>query len=179
MVEEYSIKENKMKSLPLSDVMSLIKGANIKYMAEYRRFVLENNFQSEGFPLYPEYGKNFPGVDTFLGNPDGTAEKCRSIVRGNTARIVKPWKQVKNPGRVAGSVNAPKVVVVEPVKETQTPSLASIIRTLHSEYNIPLDSLYQLNKDAKSSSNMKIEAINETLTVLVEIAMSKTKVKVS
>ena len=87
-----------------------------------------------------------------------------------------------NPGRSKGSRN--KTVEVEqplviPVPiSTPTASFASIVKTLHEEYNIPLATLYTLNEEAKKTSLMKVEAINETLTVLVKIAMQKVNPKV-
>ena len=172
-----------MKTLPLADAMNIIKGSGISYMAQYHRFVRDNNLKELGIPYNPEiaYGSAFPGVDAYLGNPEGTAKKAVSQVRSITVNKVKPWTQVENPGRVKGSKNQPKIEqpVVAPVKAVvSTSSFASIISTLHTEYNIPLDVLYRLNETAKQTSQMKLETINETLNVLVKIAMSKTNPKV-
>ena len=173
----------KSKSLPLADVMSVIKGSNIKYMAQYQRFVEDNNLSALGVPKYPKlaYGNEFPGVDAFLGNPEGTAKKVVRELQSIQANKIKPWKRVQNPGRSKGSKNSPKIeIVVTQTIPTQpsTPSFASIISTLHTEYNIPLDVLYSLNKTAKQTSQMKLETANEVLDVLVEIAMNKIKPKV-
>ena len=170
----------KAKSLPIADVMSVIKGSNIKYMAQYQRFVEDNNLSALGVPKYPKlaYGVDFPGTDAFLGNPEGTAKKAVREIQSVQANKIKPWTRVQNPGRSKGSKNAPKIEkqIEEPVASIT--SFASIISTLHTEYNIPLDVLYRLNETAKQTSQMKLETINETLNVLVKIAMSKTSPKV-
>lgn len=170
----------KSKSLPLADVMSVIKGSNIKYMAQYQRFVEDNNLTALGVPKYPKlaYGVEFPGIDAFLGNPEGTAKKAVREIQSVQANKIKPWTRVQKPGRSKGSKNAPKIEkqIAEPVASIT--SFASIISTLHTEYNIPLDVLYRLNETAKQTSQMKLETINETLNVLVKIAMSKTSPKV-
>jgi hypothetical protein len=172
----------KPKSLPLADTMSVIKGSGIKYMSQYQRFVDDNNLSALGIPKYPKlaYKSEFPGVDAFLGNPEGTAVKAIRELQSIQANKVKPWTKVVKHGRTKGSKNLPKieVSVVAPVAEPVKPSFASIIDTLYTEYNIPLDVLYRLNETAKQTSTMKLETINDTLTVLVKIAMSKTKVKV-
>ena len=164
----------KAKSLPIADVMSVIKGSNIKYMAQYQRFVEDNNLSALGVPKYPKlaYGVEFPGIDVFLGNPEGTAKKAVREMQSVQANKVKPWTRVRKPGRSKGSKNVPKIV------EQITEPVASIISTLHTEYNIPLDVLYRLNETAKQTSQMKIESINETLNVLVKIALNKTNTKV-
>ncbi len=171
-----------MKSLPLSDVMSIVKCSNIKYMAQYRKFVVDNSLKAIGVPLYPEmtYKAEFPGVDAFLGNPEGTAVKAVSEVRSITVNKHKPWKLVENPGRAKGSKNK-TVEIEQPVivpAPSKTTSFASIIKTLHEEYGFPLTTLYRLNEEAKKTSSMKLEAINDTLDVLVKIAMEKTNTKV-
>lgn len=170
----------KAKSLPIADVMSVIKGSNIKYMAQYQRFVDDNNLTALGVPKYPKlaYGVEFPGIDVFLGNPEGTAKKAVREMQSVQANKVKPWTRVQKPGRTKGSRNVPKIKeqVIEPVASIT--SFASIISTLHTEYNIPLDVLYRLNETAKQTSQMKIESINETLNVLVKIALNKTNTKV-
>ena len=173
----------KAKSLPIADVMSVIKGSNIKYMAQYQRFVEDNNLSTRGIPKYPKiaYGNEFPGVDAFLGNPEGTAKKAVRELQSIQANKIKPWTRVKNPGRTKGSKNSPKIEIVinQPVvNQSSTLSFASIISTLHTEYNIPLDVLDRLNETAMQTSQMKLETINETLNVLVKIALNKTKPKV-
>lgn len=173
----------KPKSLPIADVMSVIKGSNIKYMAQYQRFVEDNNLSALGVPKYPKlaYGVEFPGIDAFLGNPEGTAKKAVREIQSVQANKIKPWTRVQKPGRSKGSKNAPKIeaVVNAPVASIpSTPSFASIISTLHTEYNIPLDVLYRLNETAKQTSQMKLETINDTLNVLVKIAMNKTNPKI-
>ena len=171
------------QSLPLADVMSVIKGSNIKYMSQYQRFVEDNNLSSIGVPKYPKlaYGNQFPGVDAFLGNPEGTAKKAVRELQSIQANKIKPWTRVKNPGRTKGSKNSPKIEIVisQPVaNQSSTPSFASIISTLHIEYNIPLEVLYRLSETAKQTSQMKLENANEVLDVLVNIAMNKIKPKV-
>lgn len=170
----------KPKSLPIADVMSVIKGSNIKYMAQYQRFVEDNNLSALGVPKYPKlaYGVEFPGTDAFLGNPEGTAKKAVREMQSVQANKIKPWTRVQKPGRSKGSKNAPKIEkqITEPVASIT--SFATIVSTLHTEYNIPLDVLYRLNETAKQTSQMKLETINETLNVLVKIAMSKTSPKV-
>ena len=181
----YQSRRNSMKkTLPLADVMDIIKGSNIKYMSQYHRFVDENNLTVLGIPKYPKlaYKSDFPDIDTFLGNPQGTAKKAVKQLQSSQAYKIKPWTRVMNPGRSKGSRN--KTVEVEqplviPVPvSTPTASFASIVKTLHEEYNIPLTTLYRLNEEAKQTSLMKVEAINETLTVLVKIAMQKVNPKV-
>ena len=171
------------KTLPLADVMDIIKGSNIKYMSQYHRFVDENNLTALGIPKYPKlaYKSDFPDIDTFLGNPQGTAKKAVKQLQSVQAYKIKPWTRVMNPGRTKGSRNHSKIEepIVVPVVPVQTStSFASIIKTLHEEYNISLTTLYRLNEEAKQTSLMKIESINETLTVLVKIAMERVNPKV-
>lgn len=181
----YQSRRNSMKkTLPLADVMDIIKGSNIQYMTQYQKFVDDNNLVALGIPKYPKlaYKSDFPDIDTFLGNPQGTAKKAVRDLQSVLANKNKPWTKVQNPGRSKGSKNK-TVEVEEPVVipvpvSTATPSFASIVKTLNEEYNIPLDTLYRLNEEANKTSLMKVEAINETLRVLVKIAMQKVNPKV-
>jgi hypothetical protein len=177
------------KSLPIEDVMDIIKGSNIQYMAQYQRFYRDNNLKNLGIPYSPQltYGDKFPGVDKFLGNPEGTALKASREVLSNNANKNKPWNHIrKGTKKARNSQYATKPVLpvlsdVQPVivpAKSDTASFASIVKTLHEEYNIPLATLYTLNEEAKKTSLMKVEAINETLTVLVKIAMQKVNPKV-
>ena len=170
------------KTLPLADVMDIIKGSNIKYMSQYHRFVDENNLTVLGIPKYPKlaYKSDFPDIDTFLGNPQGTAKKVVRELQSIQANKIKPWTKVQNPGRKVGkkTVELVQPVVIPVPVPTPTASFAYIVKTLHEEYNIPLDTLYRLNEEANKTSLMKVEAINETLRVLVKIAMQKVNPKV-
>jgi hypothetical protein len=171
------------KTLPLADVMDIIKGSNIKYMSQYQRFVDDNNLTTLGIPKYPKlaYKSDFPDIDTFLGNPQGTAKKVVRELQSIQANKIKPWTRVMNPGRKVTknkTVEVEQPVVIPVLASTPSASFASIVKTLHEEYNIPLATLYTLNEEAKKTSLMKVEAINETLTVLVKIAMQKVNPKI-
>ena len=179
----YQSRRNSMKkTLPLADVMDIIKGSNIKFMSQYERFVDDNNLSALGIPKYPKlsYKDDFPGADAFLGNPEGTAKKVVRELQSIQINKIKPWTKVQNPGRkvVKKTVELVQPVVIPVPVPTPTMSFASIIKTLHEEYGFPLTTLYRLNEEAKQTSLMKVEAINETLTVLVKIAMERINPKV-
>jgi len=185
-----STKENIMyKSLPIEDVMDIIKGSNIQYMAQYQRFYRDNNLKNLGLPYNPQltYGDKFPGVDKFLGNPEGTALKASREVLSNNANKNKPWNHIRKGTKKARKSQyetkpvLPVLSDVQPVivpAKSDTVSFANIIKTLYDDYGIALPTLFRLNEEAKQTSSMKLEAINETLTVLVKIAMEKVNPKV-
>lgn len=177
--QKQSIKEKKLKStLSLADAMSIIKGSKIRYKSEYEKFVRDNNLKEIGLPLYPviSYGNTFPGWDEFLGNPEGTAKATVSAIRVNSANNSKFWKKSLTHSGV--SKPKPSYQKPQPVVVTQDMSMANILQTLHNDYGIALPTLYRLNEEAKQTSSMKIEAINETLNVLLKIAIEKSNIKV-
>ena len=105
------------KYKPLEIVQSKIKG-RFQTLKEYKQFVIDNNLTEKGYPVFPHQTySEYPGVDAFLGNPEGTAHKLR------VAKIIesKPW--VRSTEGRKKAVVTPKVDA--PVAVTQ-PSLSMV-----------------------------------------------------
>lgn len=79
---------NKKLRLPMNQVMDSIKGMFVN-LPQYRKYIIENNLEAQGYPLHPEsYYKEYPGVDTFLGNTYGTYAYWQS----NDCRRRQLWR---------------------------------------------------------------------------------------
>jgi hypothetical protein len=137
------------------EVMSHIKGmfVNIK---EYQNYVISNNLDKSGFPVNPYiYGSKYPGVDAFLGNPEGFYNEIRIQSMRNNRR-----------NRVAS-----KPVVVKQNQETY--NLASILKILNSSYDVPSEVIYEVYKSATMKD---LTEAKKTADIVIDLIVKKTKV---
>jgi hypothetical protein len=137
------------------EVMSHIKGM-FKNIKDYQNYVKSNNLDKSGFPVNPYiYGSKYPGVDAFLGNPEGTYNAIRIQSMRNNRR-----------NRIAS-----KTEVVTQIEETH--NLASILKTLNSSYNVPSEVIYEVYKSATMKD---LSEAKKTADIIIDMIVKKTKV---
>lgn len=137
------------KYLDIAVVQQGIAG-KFQTLRQYEQFVIENNLKAKGFPTNPisSYGKKYPGVDAFLGNPEGTnkayvKEKVRAI-----ALECKFWvkgQEVRKQNRLAriqGQNSKPKPKPQPAIKSSEI-SMVDITNSL-LERNVSVPTLLRL-----------------------------------
>ena len=79
-------------------VMEYIATENLQTLGEYEKWVVEQG-HVDIFPLHPNiyYKKTYPGVDKFLGNPEGTSNARRKVqMTSRESRLKAIEKRHKN-----------------------------------------------------------------------------------
>jgi hypothetical protein len=172
-------------AMPL--VMEYIKDEKFQTLGQYRDWVKEQK-NNEIFPLHPEiYYKDYPGVDTFLGNPVGFSKmrtntlltcqesriKSANVRRANAKkRKAEAIKKIASMNLVPTTV-ASTTVASTPKTETVAgkPNVATCIKVL-LEHNVSFSTLCMVNKEV---TNLNTEDAREITNVLFEF-LSKKKV---
>lgn len=164
----------------IQDAMDYISTERFQTLSEYSNYITEQNM-TDMLPLNPNYyyGKQYPGVDAFLGNPKGTSKKHISSI------LVKPENRAKaldvrrqNRLKQYDKLKEEVTSKISKVKETQLeptstkPSLSECFGVL-LEHNVSFSTLHKVNKEM---NNISPKEAKEITNVLLEFLTKKDKV---
>ena len=172
-------------------VMEYIADKNLQTLGEYEQWVIENNHQ-DIFPTNPNiyYKKDYPGVDTFLGNPVGTSKarvkdiltkpenrvKSITVRRANAKqRRAEKAKEFQKTLQATKQANAPTTAKTAPVIGiTYKPDVAQCFKTL-LEHNVSFETLYKVNNEM---ANLSTKEARDITSVLFDFLSKKSKATV-
>lgn len=159
---------HKSKYLPIDQVMKMIKG-EFQTIRQYRDYVIENGLIEQGFPKDPHvtYTWQYPGVDTFLGNPEGTY-KAWQIKDIKNRKI---WKIAASTRREPKKTKPKPVANLHPIISKM--SLIEAYRVL-LDRNINIANLIEIFADIEHTK----EETQELLNLIIEHSKRKDRVKV-
>lgn len=187
--------ESKLKGRPRKDywdiklVMEYIEKEKFQTLTEYKNWVIEQNFDNI-FPVNPNiYYKDYPGVDAFLGNPQGTSKarvrfllaqpenRAKSLTVRRTNAKTRRAEKAKE---IQKTIEANKVKSVtrtktEPViGNTYKPDVAQCFKTL-LEHNVSFETLYKVNNEM---ANLTTKEARDITGVLFDFLSKKSKTTV-
>ena len=154
-----------MKYKAINEVKAYIKGS-FTMLTQYRKWVLDNDMVSKGFPLNPNtsYAKSeYKNVDTFLGNPSGTNIKARS----EQAKKSRFWL-VNNP---TAARNYQRTGDIVPSPEVERLSIVDVCKEL-LERKLSLNTM----KSIMSETEFTIAESKQIITLLLDYSNKKTTV---
>ena len=175
----------------IQDTIDYISTERFQTLSEYKNYVTEQNMTNM-LPLNPYlyYGKQYPGVDAFLGNPKGTSAKHVAsllAIPENRAKALdvrlqnrlKQYDKLKEEVTTKTSKLKEEVTTkTSKVKETQLeststkPSLSECFGVL-LEHNVSFSTLHKVNKEM---NNISPKEAKEITNVLLEFLTKKDKV---
>lgn len=172
-------------------VMDYIATENLQTLKEYQNWVIEQKHENI-FPLNPNiyYKKEYPGVDTFLGNPVGTSKarikailtlpenRVKSITarRANAkqrrAEKAKEMQRTLQASKVTKPATTAKTASV--IGITYKPDVAQCFKTL-LEHNVSFETLYKVNNEM---ANLTTKEARDITSVLFDFLSKKSKATV-
>lgn len=164
---------------PIGHAMEYIAPYKFQTLTEYRDYVIEQKM-SDHLPLDPNlgYGKQYPGVDAFFGNPIGTSKKrIRKTFMKPEVRTLALEMRRKNKAKRLKEEALKKIEVVAPVKAQTSsvstkPSLSVCFEVL-LKHNVSFSTLNKVNKEMQDIS---IIDAREITSVLLEFLTKEDKV---
>ena len=182
-------------------VMEYIATENLQTLGEYEQWVKEQQHENI-FPLHPNayYKGQYPGVDKFLGNPEGTSKARLKTVLTSRENRVKSIEQRRLNAEERRKEAAKKLLEkmeaqkAESAKsksvkteETKTSiNVAPNVATLHKsdvaqcfkvllEHNVSYETLNKVNAEM---SNLTTKQARDITGVLLDFLSKKTKTTV-
>jgi len=164
----------------IQDAMDYISTEGFQTLSEYKNYVIEQKM-TDMLPVNPNlyYGKQYPGVDVFLGNPVGTSKVriANTLVNPeNRAKALEVRRQ--NRMKRFEELKAEATKVASKAKKIQSeptstvPSLSVCFGVL-LEHNVSFSTLNKVNKEM---ANITPKEAREITSVLLEFLTKEDKV---
>jgi hypothetical protein len=164
----------------IQDTMEYIASEGFVTLTEYKNWVIEQKLTNM-FPTNPHhyYGKQYPGVDAFLGNPPGTSlKRISDNLTKPENRVKSHEKRMENKAKRLEEEAKKQVEVIAPVKAQTSqvstkPSLSVCFEVL-LKHNVSFSTLNRVNKEMQDIS---MKDAREITNVLLDFLTKPDKVK--
>lgn len=163
----------------IQDTMEYIASEGFVTLSEYKNWVIEQKLTNM-FPANPHlyYGKQYPGVDAFLGNPPGTSQKRISDnltkpenrVKSHEKRMANKAKRLEEATK---QMEAVALVKAQTSPVSTKPSLSLCFEVL-LKHNVSFSTMRKVNKEMQDIS---IKDAREITNVLFDFLTKADTVK--